>query len=70
MDVYKLTKQFTDTSYKQYGSFAHAAGFMESMLAAAISQLPSKAQKQFMEAIEDRITAMKLSMEAESGSSR
>ena len=48
-ETYALLKRFSAESFKKYSSYSHAAGFYESVLARAMSELPKKQRLQYLE---------------------
>jgi len=58
-DIARVTNQFCEVSYEKYGSYSHACGALESMLALLIADQPKHKQAELMETLTRRIQEMK-----------
>ena len=57
MSTYLLMQEFTDLSYKTYGNFNYAAGFMESSMSALLDGMTTK--EDMIDYIQSKIHEMK-----------
>ena len=58
-EVSRVTNQFCDASYDKHGSFSHACGALESMLALVIADMPRHKQAELIATLTRRTQEMK-----------
>ena len=49
----EILRKFTDASYKNYGSHAYSAGYLESMTVQMLALLSKREQKGFIDSMKD-----------------
>jgi len=49
----EVLRKFTDASYKNHGSYAYAAGYLESMAVQMLAFLNKREQKGFIDSMKD-----------------
>ena len=59
--THKVVRNFVDTSFDKYKSFAHCAGYTEVLLTRALMELPTKKRKSFL----DQLTRETIKMNEE-----
>ena len=58
-EVSRVTNQFCDASFDKYGSYSHACGALESMLALLIADQPKHKQAELIAMLARRTQEMK-----------